>query len=368
MESSVKKGINSKFVHWLTFSAFVVSIVCLVVFLKGVNSSGDTGIAMWAIFIFSFMLLSAPIHILLFLLAAMQFFIGDKQRFKWVYTYLILTTICHLVVANHYGAFTPNPNDPPELTATELLMHRAFNGGNKMNIDKLEQALSQGINANSGFHQGRMPYLVKAASYADAAGIQVLLGAGADPNKRASIEYSANFDVSFNYASALDVVGFSERGDVFASIQLLIDAGAKPQGSLLSLGACRKGDLKLFGYAKQLNAGAEVAQSTLIDAKGKSCLHHAVETNSFNFLQTVLLEEQSHNKELLPLLSVANESKQFPLDTAIAKKHYAAALVIVKAGGTTNHERLKNRILELLSDDPVVNELKALLVKEKEAE
>jgi hypothetical protein len=364
MESNVKNGINSKFVHWLTFSAFVMSIVCLVVYTKGVSSSGDTGIAMWATFLFSFVLLSAPMHMLLFLLAAMQFFIGDRQRFKWVYTYLILTSIGHLLVANHYGAFSPNPNDPPELTSTELIMLRVFNGGNKMNLDKLKQALAQGIDANSGFHQGRMPYLVKAASYADAPGIQALLAAGANPNKRASIEYSINFDVSFKQASTLDVVGFSDRGDVFTSIQLLIDAGAKPQGSLLSLGACRKGDFELFEYTKALNAGANVDQNTLVDAKGKTCLHHAAETNQLNFLQTVLLDEQAQNNNLLPLLSVASKNTQFPLDTAIGKKHYAAALVIVKAGGINNQERLKNRMLALLSDDPVVNELKALMFKQ----
>lgn len=68
----------------------------------------------------------------------------------------------------------------------------------------------------------------------------------------------------------------------------------------------------------------------------------------------------------MPLLSLPNDSKQFSLDTAIVNNHYATALVIVKAGGKTNHECAKNRVLALLSDDPVVDELKTLLLKDKD--
>jgi hypothetical protein len=241
-----EKGINPKIVYWLTFCAFIVNIVCLVVFFKGVSVSGDTGIAMWAIFLFSFFLVSIPLHMLLLVLALVQSFLSTRHSFKWLYVYLLITVVGLVVIAAKYGAFDDwfAPSlEQPQLTSAEIIMQRALNTGTSADIAKVHQALDQGLDANSGLRKGLVPYLVQAASYADAPTIQALLQAGADPNKQTSIQYSPRRRVSLNHASPLDVVMFADHGNVLKSIELLLAAGADPQNTLMNLGSCRKGNL-----------------------------------------------------------------------------------------------------------------------------
>ncbi|MGJ8682746.1 hypothetical protein [Paraglaciecola sp.] len=357
----MKHGIRTKIVNWLTFVALILSLVNWVLVSKVVSTSGDTGIALWAIFMFSFTLVSMPLHGLLLVLVVVQCFIGSLKPIKWLCVYLVFTCFAHVLIANQYGAFDSNPNDPPELTSSELIMLQAFSGGANVDLVKLKQALAQGIDANQGFHQDKVPYLVKAASVADDAAIKLLLEAGADPNKRTTIDYSTSFYISFKQASPLDVVGFSEYGDVQKSIQLLVDAGAQTKDSLLSLGACRKGDLGLFGYVLQFKQPAENISKILVDAKGKTCIHLAIETNQIDFLRAILLEEATKKQRYILQLQVKSNNGQFPLDYALAKKHYRVASIIIEAGGTANQKWSIKRIMDNNAQQPEVLNLKALI-------
>jgi hypothetical protein len=150
------KEINPKIIYWLTFCGVAVNIVCLVVFLEGVSTSGDTGITMWAIFLFDFFLVSVSLHMLLLVLALVQSFISTKHAFKWVYVYILITVIGFVAIAAKYGALDDwfaSSAEQPQLTASEILMQRAFNTATSADIAKEQQALAQGLDANSGFHQ-----------------------------------------------------------------------------------------------------------------------------------------------------------------------------------------------------------------------
>lgn len=360
------KGINPKIVYWLTFFAFLVNIVCLVVFLKVGSSSGDTGIAMWAIFLFSFFLVSVPLHMGLLVLALVQSFLTTKNSFNWLYGYLLITAIVFTVIAAKYGAFDDffeSTSKHPPLTSAQVVMQQAFNSGPSADIAKVRQALAEGVDVNSGSHPRGLPYLVLAAKNADALTIQTLLDAGADPNKLASTQYLLSHGVAINHPSPLDLVMFAEHGDIRKSIELLLAAGAEPQNNMMKLGACRKGNLELFEYAISLTANRNIDDKVLADANGKNCIHHAAELNQVGFLQKILFSEKNEN--IQHLLFSANKNKQFPLDVALTKKHYAAAIEIVKAGGKANQKTRIKRVLENTSQDPVLTELKTFILQQK---
>lgn len=365
------KGINPKIAYWFTFIAILVNIVCLITFFKMQNTSGDTGIAMWAIFLFSFFLVSIPLHMGLLVLALVQTFISTKHSFKWLYAYLIITFVGFVAIAAKNDAFddwfTPS-YEPPQLTSAEIIMQRTFNTGTSADIKQVQQALDQGLDANSGIRKGQVPYLVQAASYADAPTIQLLLQAGADPNKQTSIQYSPRWRVSINNASPLDVVMFSDFGNVLKSIELLLASGADPQNTLMKLGACRKGNMALFEYANKLTANAIAPDKGLVDADGKNCIHHAAESNQVVFLQTLLFSEDYKTENLEQLLLNTNNFSQFPLDVALVEKHYGAAIEIVKAGGKANRKWSITQVLESTSQDPSLTELQALLLKQNSEE
>ena len=361
---SQNKDISIKWIYRLTFCAFVVSLICLFVFNKVISSSGDTGIAMWAIFIFTFTLVSAPLHGFLFVLTLIQSFRGFVKSLRWVYLYILVTVSGHLAIAAKHGAFTSSSVEVVQLTPTQKLMRSAFSRGTTADITKLRQAISQGVDVNSGDYNGFVPYLVKAASYADVAAIQLLLNAGADPNKPSQLEYMPRMNVSINNASPLDVVMFADHGDILKSIEVLLNAGASPENTLLKLGACRKGDLSLFEYANSLGAKTLQEATELVDANGKNCLHHAAEANQAAFLQALLFEPKYKEENAQHLLEIANEYSKFPLDLALILKNYESALVIIKAGGKTNQTWSQKEILENIPTSSLQSEIKALLLED----
>lgn len=358
-----KKHVTITLTYWLTFSSFIVSIICLSVFLKGTNSSGDVGIAMWAIFLFTFTLVSVPLHMLLFVLTIILSFTNAKRSLVWVYVYILLTVVGHVTIAANYGAFNDTTVPPIEVSSTETLMRQAFSTGINADVIKVKQAIAEGLDVNSGLRQGNVPYLVQAASYADVPTLTLLLKAGADPNIKAKSEYMPRNQVSINNAKALDVIMFADNGDIRKSIEILLAAGAVSDNTLMKLGSCRKGDFALFAYANDLGAKTLDKADALVDANKKNCLHHAIQANKVSFLQKLLFDPEYENENAKALLNVGNKENQFPLDLALILKHYEAALIIIKAGGSANRNWSIQQTLDNDSTDPALIELKELLDK-----
>ena len=343
----MKHGVNTKIVNWLTVVAFVISLVNWVLVVKSTGVSGDAGIALWAGFMFSFVLVSMPLHGLLVLLVVVQFFIGSLKPIRWLCIYLLVSALGHSIVAYRYGAFDQHIQDAatPSKSPAKLLIEKAFSTGKQIDIAQLKLALSQGANANDGFYQGKIPYVVQAASKADAKALKVLLEGGADPNIRSQIEFSPVYKVSIEGAKALDVVAFSSYGDIKQSTQILLDAGANPRGTLLALGACRKGDMALYQWVNELGANQSIP-TLVTDAHFKTCLHHAAEKNRAAFIDALFSAENADKAGLTQQLSAITKNKQSPLDLAISSKSYAAAIALVNAGGKANQTWTLQRVLD----------------------
>lgn len=353
----MKNGVNVKIINWLTLIALLLSLFCFFIFVYGVNQSGDTAIAMWAIFVFSFALLSAPLHGFLLLLACSQFFLASRSGFKWLNLYLSISVLAHALVGYQYGAFDDVIDPPVSLTPAEISLQRAFNR-HPIDISALESAISEGLDVNSGLMQGWVPYLVQASSMADVAAIQELLKAGANPNQATKGEYSPRFRVSINQAKPLDVLMFADNGDIHKSLTLLLDAGAKPEFSLMRLGACRKGDIGLWQKAVALGAQEQT------DAGQKTCLHHAVEMDRTEFIHQLFSLINGNQTTLFSQLQSVSKNNQTPLDLAIGLKHYQAAIALVKRGGVVNQKWMITRLMEDTTQQTELVNLQALL-KEK---
>ena len=65
------------------------------------------------------------------------------------------------------------------------------------------------------------------------------------------------------------------------------------------------------------------------------------------------------------MLVMSNHVGRTPLDVAITKKHFEAALLIVKAGGKANQDESIKDVLKSQVEDPVIEELKELMGRDK---
>jgi len=62
---------------------------------------------------------------------------------------------------------------------------------------------------------------------------------------------------------------------------------------------------------------------------------------------------------------MSNHIGQTPLDVAITREHFEAALLIVKAGGKENKEASLKDVMRNQADDPVLDELKNLIFRDR---
>jgi ankyrin repeat protein len=236
----------------------------------------------------------------------------------------------------------------------QVKLEQAISRGPSSKIDDVLDALKDGANPDAGIFDNRLPYLVIAASRSDVPAIKALLDAGADPNMRATIDYE-----DIKNPLPLDVVTFSEYSGVAESVELLLAAGADPSQSIMKLGACRRGDLSLYNRIQNSDT------SILFDAKDQNCLHHAAETNQVAFLNALLFDLAYKGEKIKEMLVMSNHIGRTPLDVAIAKKHFEAALLIAKAGGKANREGSIKDVMRNQVEDPVLEELKELILRDK---
>ena len=349
---------ENKLIYRLTLVAFLVSIISLALLIVGIQSNSNTSLTLWFILLHLLVYVSAPLHGIVLLGALIQLIKGNGSAFRWVYLYLIIAISGHLVVGYSQGAFEGQLIKIARFKRSivepaQLKLEQAISRGPSSKIEDVLAALADGANPNAGIFDNRLPYLVIAASRSDVPAIKALLDAGADPNMRATIEYN-----SIKNPLPLDVVTFSEYKGVADSVELLIAAGADPSQSIMKIGACRRGDLSLYDRTK--SSGARV----LFDVKDQTCLHHAADTNQVAFLKALLFDPAYKGEKTKEMLVMSNHIGRTPLDVAIARKHFEAAILMAKAGGKANKEGPLKDVLRNQANDPVLNELKELLLSE----
>ena len=349
---------ENKSIYRLTLVAFLVSTISLALLIVGIQSISSTSLTIWFILLHLLVFVSAPLHGIVLVGALFQLIKGNGRAFRWVYLYLIIAISGHLVVGYSQGAFEGQLIKIARFKRSivepaQLKLEQAISRGPSSKIEDVQAALADGANPNAGIFDNRLPYLVVAASRSDVPAIKALLDAGADPNMRATIEYN-----SIKNPLPLDVVTFSEYKGVADSVELLIAAGADPSQSIMKIGACRRGDLSLYGRTK--SSGARVQ----FDVKSQTCLHHAADTNQVAFLKALLFDPADKGEKTKEMLVMSNHIGRTPLDVAIARKHFEAAILIAKAGGKANKEGPLKDVLRNQANDPVLNELKELLLSE----
>ncbi len=349
---------RSKLIYRLTWIALLVSIISLVLLVVGNQSKGDTSLTLWFILLLLLVYVSAPLHGIILIGSLVQLIKGNGWAIRWVYLYLILAVSGHLIVGYSQGAFDSQLIKIARFKRSieepaQLKLEQAISRGPSSKIEDVQAALADGANPNAGIFDNRLPYLVVAASRADVPVIKALLDAGADPNMRATIEYE-----SIENPLPLDVVAFSEYQGVAVSVELLLAAGADPSQSIMKIGACRRGDLSLYGQTE--SSGARV----LFDMKGQTCLHHAAETNQLAFLKALLFDPAYKNEKTREMLVMNNHRGQTPLDVAVSSEHFEAAVLMAKAGGKANKKEPLKDVLRNQADNPVLDELKELLLSE----
>jgi ankyrin repeat protein len=360
----MKNETGAKRIFRLTWLAFAVSLISLALFVGVIETSGETSLGFWFILFLLLLFVSAPVHAIVLIGSLIQLVQGNGRAFRWVYIYLIVAVSGHVAVAASQGAFEGIYNEIVQYKRSidepaQVKLEHAFRSGSVSNIRDVQDALAGGANPDAGILDNRIPFLVVAARTADTPVIKVLLDAGADPDLRASTEYGLGFQVALKNPLPLDVVAFSDSNSMLDSVELLLAAGADPSQSVMKLGACRRGDLPLYDLARAVGA------SGLLDAKDQTCLHHAAATNQVGLLNALLFDPAYDGENARALLLMSNHIGQYPLDTAIAGKHYEAALVIVKAGGGANKEWTVERALNDQSHAPFLDELQALLLRDQ---
>ncbi len=347
---------RNKLIYHLTLVALAVSIISLVLFKIGIQTSGDTGLTLWFILLLLLVYVSAPLHGIILVGALIQLIKGNGSAFRWVYIYLIVTICGHLTVGYSHGAFESQLIKIDRFIRSieepaQLKLEQAISRGPSSKIEDVLAALADGANPNAGIFNNRVPYLVLAASRADVPSIKALLDAGADPNVRATMEFG-----SIKNPLPLDVVTFAKYEGVADSVELLLAAGADPSQSIMKIGACRHGDLSLYGRTKSTGA------RFLFDVKGQTCLHHAADTNQVTFLKALLFDPVYKGEKTKEMLVMSNHIGQTPLDVAITREHFEAATLLAKAGGKANKEGRLKDVMRNHADDPILDELKELLL------
>ncbi len=352
----MKEKIGSKLIYKLTWLALAVSIVSLGLFIGALESKGETGLLIFWFLLFPLLVfVSAPVHGIVLVSSLGQLLRGEGSAYRWVYLYLIVAIGGHLIVAATHGAFDGIYREIVGFNRSlvepnQVKIERAFRSGVVSNIQDVRDALAGGASPNGGIFDNRLPFLAVAASKADMQAIKALLDAGADPNKRAAIDYG-----DIHNPLPLDVLAFSESEDVSEGVSLLLAAGADPSQSIMKLGACKRGDLQLYDLAMNVGAG------DLPDLKHQTCLHHAAATNHVELLAALLFDASYREENAKGSLVTSDSTGRYPLDIAIAKKQFEAALLIAKAGGRANKEWSVERVLQNQSNVPFLSELKTIL-------
>ena len=212
-------------------------------------------------------------------------------------------------------------------------------------IAGVKAALAAGADPDARNPRNPLNPLIHAANQGDTELVGALLDGGADPNRRSLID-SGIRGVSLDKPTPLESAAFSESMQRLATVQRLLAAGANPGSSYIRLGACLRGDLALLDLA----IGSGTPAGT--DRKGNGCLHLAAYGGHAKMIER-LLQDGAGDDPNLP-----NKAGRLPLDTALARDNYRAALALFKTGGRSTVPSRVQRILESDAKDPDMDPLR----------
>ncbi len=300
-----------KLLCWLALVDFVILLGLIVCCSLATSNSGDTSTALGFVFLMGFIFVSAPVLVTLISMILIGILQLGIEKLKWLLIYSVISFSGHLLLAYQSGFFDKWINGYQQDKRTkanpaQVKLKQALGSRPSSNINDVQDALAKGADPNAGLADNRLPFLVIAASHSDTPVIKALLDAGANPNKRAAIDYDF-----FKQPLPLDMVLFSKFKGVKESVKLLIAAGADPSQSLMKLGACWRGDLSLYDMAQNLGA------PDLVDGKDQTCLHHAANKNQLALLEALLFDPAYAGENTIRMLKMSNHIGQYPLDVAI---------------------------------------------------
>ena len=325
----------------ITVDILVLMAVCLL-FVAATNSSGDKSTALGFVSLLLFLFISMPTIALITCLNFLK-----NLRSKTLVIYLIVSFVAHVLVAFQLGFFDKSLDNYKEERIQQadpalFSLRNAISVGPTSNIQKVNDALGAGADPNANHRdEYDLPLIVLAASRADYAVIQVLLEAGANPNAQAGINVN-----NIDSPHAIDLVLFAdaERDSALRSFQLLRNAGASLESSMITLGACNQGEQALYMELYD-RSGLNGEQSDLPTGhKDYNCLHYAVENAQMEFIRWLLENNATHHKAKL-MLDQPNRYGQLPLDLALSQHKMDIARLLLKHGAAMNKEQSRQILL-----------------------
>ncbi len=344
----------------MTWLALFLSVLSLIILLLVFETKGDTGIVLWLLFMIVVFLISLPLHFILLISVIILHFKGKGSQLKWIRIYLIVSVVGHLIGAASIGAFDKLIGQFEEYKRYQEEPYQVDleNGvmlGSKKQLQTVLEALANGANPNGHTKYSRIPLLIQAIQKADIPIINALIKAGANPNIRSPFEHTTSKSYSINKATSLDIAALDNDEKMMEIINILLKAGADPAGTSLIPSACFHGKIKLYDLA------VEHEVTNYIDNKGRNCLHLAARTGQIETLE-ILLNNSIYSQMMIEkFLNAADDIEDYPLDIAIKRKHYQAALTIAKAGGKSNNKHTKKYFINLQSDNEFILQLQNLL-------
>ncbi len=285
----------------------LVLITCCILLFASLDQSGDASTGLFFLLTLLFLFISLP----LFMSTAIAVFIISPIT-KIRISYLALSLVAHLGLAHGMGFFDKaiDSIDRQQTIKANPALHQLrfeMNRSNQRDVSKIAQALAEGADPDASLVEGiDLPVLLLATINNDSEAVKTLLEAGANPNIRSTVEVKEKSN-----PSALDIVLLGDGDDnaAFDTLDLLLDAGANIENSLLALGACYRGSIDIYLNARSMSANTDQ------DLNGNSCMHYAVMNNQIGFLQTVFSAANDY-PEIVRHLNLSNSRNIRPLNIA----------------------------------------------------
>lgn len=348
----------------MTWFAFFLSVLSLIILLFVFETKGDTGIALWLLFMIVVFLISLPLHFILLISVIILHFKGKGSQLKWIRIYFIIAVVGHLIGGASIGAFDEVIGQYEEYKRYQEEPYQVDleNGvmlGSNTQLQTVLDALANGANPNGHTKNTRIPLIIQAVQKADIPIINALIKAGANPNIRSPIIHTTSPSYSIDKPTSLDIASLYNDEKMMEIINILLKAGADPAGTSLMLSACFHGKIQLY------NLVVEHETTKYKDNKGRNCLHLAARTGQVE-MANFLLNISVHSQLMIEkFLNTADDKNDYPLDIAILRKYYKTALTIAKAGGKSNNKRTKKYFINLQSDNEIVLQLQNILHEEE---
>lgn len=328
-----------------TWLALVLSIVTGILVALADSARSEVGVASALAFMVLFFFVSAPLHVVLAVAAVVRGVQAGIRPVAWVCVYLVLSVAAHAVVGERMGAFeslerkfaawTRERGEPAQVALERALRPPG-------DVPAARAAMAAGADPEAINPNHPVSSLVLAARQGNVELVDALLLAGADPDRRVGAGM-AMLGLSLGTPVPLDAAAFSDSPRRLATVERLLAGGASPAISHLRLGACYQGDLALLDAA--IAAGAP--ETT--DEKGNTCMHAAALRGHPAMVRRLTRDGVDPN--------AVNRAGIPPLDGALGRRRYAAALALAEAGARSKDA---GRLARLLTATELDEDLAAL--------